>query len=167
MTVVKYLDGTRADAVSADSTSFPMNAAWKATNISPGSGSGSFVLGPADANNTNPYQATTPAMATGASYSVSEDTSQPTVGTTCDNGALYQLVGYTSGDTLVQAVAAQQTTTAPSLNNIVSDKYIIVWNKTCAATDDCDNNGHHKGNDKGDQHKCKSNNNGNHYGENK
>jgi hypothetical protein len=173
VTIVKYLDGTRADAVSANNTLFPMNVTWKAANISPGSGSGSFNLGTADTN--NPYQATTPYMASGASYSVIEDTGQSTVGMSCKDGQPYQLVGYTTGDTLAQAVNAQQTTTPPSLSNIVSNKFIIVWNKNCGTgNDDCtyDDNGHHYGNDKGDNHqspkdKCKRGNNGNHYGQNK
>lgn len=164
VTIVKYLDGTRANEVSANNFSFPMNSIWSAENLN--AGSSSFALGPAGVNSPNPYEAKTPDMTVDAFYSVSEDTSQTTVGTTCDNGQLYQLLGYTTGDTLVQAVGAKQTTMAPSLNNIVTNKYVIVWNKTCETEVDCDNNGHHYGNDKGDQHKCKGNN-GNHYGQNK
>jgi hypothetical protein len=152
--IVKYLDGERANEVSANGASFPMKELWSAAKRN--AGSGSFVLGPAGVNTSNSYEARTPYMASGAFYSVWEDTSQSTVGKKCDGKHLYQLLGYTTGDTLAQAVAAKKTTKTPSLSNITGDKHIIVWNETCETDDDCDNNGHHKGNHKGNHHKCKT-----------
>jgi hypothetical protein len=179
VTIVKYLDGKHADAASAQSNSFPMNASWSAANSS---GSNTFALGPASVSTVNPYQAQSLPMSSGASYSVSEDTSRNTAGKTCADGQFSQLLGYTTGDTLELAAKAKLTTTAPSLRNIVSNKYVIVWNETCGTDDDddeCDNddNGHHYGNDKGDHHykckhgddhhKCKHSDNGHHYGNDK
>ncbi|MBN2438711.1 MAG: hypothetical protein JXL20_08935 [Deltaproteobacteria bacterium] len=153
VTVVKYLDGTRADAASANDTSFPMQSIWSADNLN--AGSSSFVLGPTGVNTSNSYEAVTPEMTSGAFYSVWEDTSQMTVGMTCDGDHLYRLAGYTTGETLAQAVTAKKTTKTPSLSNIASNQYVIVWNEACE-TDDCtDDNGHHYGNDKGDNHKDK------------
>ncbi|MDA8125062.1 MAG: hypothetical protein M0009_07755, partial [Deltaproteobacteria bacterium] len=170
VTVVKYLDGVRADATSANGVSFPMKSLWSATNTN--AGSTDFVLGPTGVNSPNSYEARTTYLASGAFYSVWEDT-QGTVGATCGNGKLYKLAGYTTGDTLVQAVTGTPTTKTPSLSKIVSNKYVVVWNETCPPPDDdddCDDhdNGHHYGNDKGDHHHqpkdhCKSNN-GHHYG---
>jgi hypothetical protein len=152
VTTVKYLDGKPANAVSANSNSFPMKALWSAANLN--AGSDSFALSPVGVNNPNPYQATTPDMTRGAFYRVWEDTSQSTVGETCRYDRLYQLSGYTTGDTLAQAVSAKPTTKIPSLNNVQSNKFVIVWNESCDAGDDCHDNGHHYGNDKGDNHKC-------------
>lgn len=157
VTTVKYLDGKPADAASAKSNSFPMKALWSAKNRD--AGSDSFVLGPVGVNNPNPYQATSADMTRGAFYFAWEDVTTKTVGLTCGDGRLYQLAGYTSGDTMAQAAAARQTIIPPRLNSITSDKFVIVWNKTCETEDDddCDDldNGHHYGNDKGDNHKSK------------
>jgi hypothetical protein len=159
VTVVKYLDGNKADATTAKSNAFPMNASWSAAN---GSGSKAFVLGPAGVDTANPYEAQSVEMTSGASYGISEDTSTIAVGSSCANGQFSQLLGYTTGDTLAKAITATRTATAPNLTNIVSNQYAIVWNGTCQAVpppddddDDCDHddNGHHYGNDKGDNHK--------------
>jgi hypothetical protein len=173
VTVVKYLDGTRADAVSANNAEFPMTGRWSADDI--GASEAAFVLGPTGVNSTNTYEAQTPAMASGAFYSTWENTNQATVGETCDTGQPYRLVGYTTGDTLAQAANAKPASAAPAMDNIVSDKFVIVWNQTCGSDDDdCDkeDNGHHYGNDKPDNHqqpkdKCKPKDNGHHYGNDK
>jgi hypothetical protein len=176
VTVVKYVDGKRADAASVNNASFEMDAIWSAANTK--AGSGSFALGPTGVNASNSYEARTADMTTGAFFSVWEDTTgHSTVGEKCGNDRLYRLAGYTTGDTLLQAVlAASQTTKKPSLSNIIDNKYVIVWNETCPTDDDdeCDDtdNGHHYGNDKGDNHKqpkdkCKKSDNGNHYGNDK
>jgi hypothetical protein len=175
VTVVKYLDGKHADATSAQSNSFPMNASWSAAN---GSGTATFALGAAGVQTVNSYEAQSLEMTSGASYSVSEDTSTSAVGSSCSAGQFSQLLGYTTGDTLDKAITAARTTTAPALTNITSNQYVIVWNETCQAVppdddDDCDydDNGHHYGNDKGDNHKskdkCKHDDNGHHYGNDK
>jgi len=158
VTIVKYVDGQPATASSTNSTSFPMNATWSATNI--GSGSGSFALGPLGFNNPNPYQATTANMSSGASYGVSEDTSQTNiVGSICASGTPYSLVGYTMGDTLAAAAAATPTTTAPNLSNITSNKFIIVWNKTCGQKHGEVGDDHGKGDNGNGQHDGKGDDN--------
>jgi hypothetical protein len=171
VTIVKYLDGKHADTTSAQSKSFPMNASWSAVN---GSGSAAFALGP------DAYEAQSVEMTSGASYSVSEDTSDTstsTVGTTCGSGQFSRLLGYTTGNSITAAETAKRTTTVPTLTNITGNRYIIVWNETCPVVppddDDCDHddNGHHYGNDKGDNHKtkdkCTHKDNGHHYGNDK
>ncbi len=132
VTIVKYIDGAHATTTSATS-SFPMSATWSSTST--GSGSGSFALSPNGFNNPNPYEATTANMTSGASYSVSEQTSSSTgavVGADCSTGAMYRLVGYSTGDSLSSAASSSPATTSPSLTNITSNKYIIVWNAKCA-----------------------------------
>ncbi len=129
VTIVKYLDGQLATANSANNTSFPMTATWSAQNI--GSGSGGFSLGPNGFNNPNPYEATTADMTPGANYSTQEN-----VPTTCDAGNPYELVGYSSGATLEDAIANgsgqnQPSPTPPSFTGMQSDEYVIVWNATC------------------------------------
>ncbi|MBP9757583.1 MAG: hypothetical protein KBD06_03205, partial [Candidatus Pacebacteria bacterium] len=133
VTIVKYIDG--AHATSTATSSFPIMATWNSTST--GSGSGTFSLSPTGFNNPNPYEATTAEMTSGASYSASEQTSTSTgavVGPDCAAGSQYRLVGYTSGDTLAGAASSSSSTTSPALTNITTDKYIIVWNATCAPT---------------------------------
>jgi hypothetical protein len=181
VTLVKYLDGKHAGAVSASGNSFPLLASWGDPKDPTSGGSDYFYLGPDGVNTENSYEAKSPVIPVGSFYSVAEDTAQGAVGPNCANGQFSRLLGYTAGDTLDRAITAARTTTAPSLRNIGSNKYVIVWNETCGTDDDdeCDNddNGHHYGNDKGDNHrkckhgydhhKCKHGDNGHHYGNDK
>jgi Ca2+-binding RTX toxin-like protein len=80
------------------------------------------------------YEASTEAMNSGANYTAWENTSTSLVGTTCDGSHTYALVGYSMGSSLAGAAAATQTATAPSFTNMTTDKYEIVWNKTCPVT---------------------------------
>ena len=127
VTIAKYLDGVAATALSAKNASFDMNSTWNAANI--GAGSGTFTLGPTGFNNMNPYQATTPLMSSGASYSTSED-----MPANCDGANPFMLAGYSVGDTLADAANATTTMAAPDLADITGNQYIIVWNKTCGVT---------------------------------
>ena len=129
VTIVKYVDGTHANATNATSLSFPMDATWSATNI--GTGSGSFELSTTGFNNPNAYEATTADMTNGASYSVSENLTGPNVGASCSEGKPFALTGYSIGDTEALAAAAA-TTSSAVLTGVTSDKFIIVWNETCA-----------------------------------
>lgn len=156
VTTVKYLDGQLATATSANNNAFPMKALWSAAKRN--AGFDSFTLGP---NNPIPYQATSQDMASGAFYFVWEDITNTIVGLTCHGNNLYKLTGYTAGNSLEQAAAARKTILPPSLNNIKNNKFVIVWNETCETDDDCHDNGHHYGNDKGNNHKCKNKNNNN------
>ncbi len=130
VTIVKYIDGVPATAELAHSAEFPMTATWNATNIGPGSGN--YTLGPTGYNNNNPYQATTSAMTTGASYTTSELTNTAVVGTNCEGNNAFALSGYSLGNTLSDAESALVSVDAPALTNLSSDKYIIVWNKDCS-----------------------------------
>ncbi len=133
VTIVKYVDGAHASSTNAGTSTFAMNATWNSTST--GSGSGTFSLGPTGFNNPNAFEATTAQMTSGASYAVSEMTSTSTgatVGADCSTGASYRLVGYSTGDTLGAAASSTQSTTSPSLTNITGNKYIVVWNATCA-----------------------------------
>ena len=120
-----YVDGMPATAASAASSTFPMNATWSATNI--GAGTGAYTL-----DTTNAYQAATIAMSSGANYATSEDTTGPAVGAVCATGTPYALVGYVSGDTLAEALAATPTTTAPSFTGLMTNKVVLVLNHNCA-----------------------------------
>jgi hypothetical protein len=134
VTILKYINGGLATATSGNNKDFTMNATWNAANI--GSGSGQFTLSPNGfGGSTVPYQAVTTNMSSGASYSVNEVMNSNTATSCTTNGAPYAQAGYSYGDTQAAAQAATQTMTAPSLTNITSDKYIIVWNT------DCSNNG--------------------------
>jgi hypothetical protein len=132
VTIVKFINGQHATSELVSGESFPMSSTWSTTNI--GSGTGTYNLGPSGFNNPNSYEATTSAMSVGASYTTSE-TLGGTLGTTCASGESYRLLGYTVGDNLEQADnSAGITTEAPALDNIQSDKYIVVWNEVCEAT---------------------------------
>jgi hypothetical protein len=136
VTIEKYIDGVHATASNANSLAFPMLATWSATNI--GSGSGSYDL---DSDGFNgiptPYQAITSEMTAGADYSTYEITSGNNVGASCADGKPFALVGYTTGNTLIAAAGATLSTTIPSLTNLQSNKYVIVWNQTCVPPPSC------------------------------
>jgi len=130
VTIEKYIDGIKATSQSAQNFDFPMSATWNAQNI--GAGSGQFNLSAGGFNgDPTPYQAVTSNMTQGADYSTNEITGGLAVGASCDSGQPYALVGYSIGDTLLQAEQATVTTNIPSLTDILSDKFIIVQNITC------------------------------------
>jgi len=128
VTIVKYIDGVMATAITANNSDFPMSATWDAENI--GAGTGTFVL---SENNPTPYEAVTVDMTSGADYSTHEITTTEVVGTSCEiEGTDYALIGYTTGDTLAEAQAATPTLVAPSFTNMTSDKFVIVLNDDCS-----------------------------------
>jgi hypothetical protein len=134
VTIAKYLDGTHANALTANGFAFPMISSWDAENI--GAGSGSYSLSPIGFNNPNPYEATTSEMTSGASYATSEVTSTSSnvlpIGAQCEVGK-YRLVGYSTGSTLADAASMTPVSSSPSFTNITSDKYVVVWNESCTA----------------------------------
>lgn len=124
VTIAKYINGMVATAENTNNTSFPMVASWSAENI--GTGSGNYTLSSTGFNNPNPYQATTSDMTTGADYSTYEDAA-----TSCTTESPYVLSGYSIGNTLEEAVAGTKSLTVPAFTDLTSDKFIIVWNRTC------------------------------------
>lgn len=122
VTIVKYIDGS-------------MDSTWNADNI--GAGSGQYNLSASGFNgDPTPYQAITSDMSSGASYSTNEVTSGPVVGTECvTDGAPYALAGYTTGNTLQEAQQGEPSMTAPAFTDLSSDKFVIVWNTTCNASE--------------------------------
>jgi len=141
VTIDKYVDGNQATAVNTNSSSFPMVSTWSATNI--GSGTGNYSLGPVGFNNQIPYFATTSDMTIGASYTTNEVLGT-NVSASCTTSGGYALVGYTTGDTLAQAAAGTPTATVPSFTDLQTNKYVIVWNKSCSkltSLDQCKDNG--------------------------
>ena len=132
ITVASYLDGALATPTSVSSTNFPMSATWTTTNI--GSGTGQYILGPTGVDIATPYEASTGDYSSGANYATNEVIDGTVVGSACNATSTtpsYALVGYTTGDTMAAAVAATTTVTSPNLTNITTDKYVIVWNKSC------------------------------------
>lgn len=132
VTIDKYLNGVQATSALTGNASYPMVSSWNATNI--GSGNGSYSLSPTGFNNSNPYEATTSLMTSGAIYSTHEVTGGTSnvlaSGADCQAGKT-RLVGYTTGDSLSSAASATPTTTVPSFTNITSNQYVIVWNQVC------------------------------------
>ncbi len=128
ITIDKYIDGTQATALSANSASFPMTESGTENTV---------VFGPTtyalSASNSIPYQATTTGEMTGDNYSTNEVTTGTVVGATCSTGDPFTLVGYTTGTTLAAAQAATPTMTPPTFTNLAGDEYVIVWNQNCAA----------------------------------
>lgn len=130
VTIVKYLNDVPATAENANNTAFSQHAVY------PG-GEGDYNLSPAGFNNPNPYQATTADMPIGSNYSSTENLNA-TVGASCDGLHPYALVGYSTGNTLQEAVTngsdPNTPNQTPSFTNLTSDKFIVVWNKTCQVT---------------------------------
>jgi len=129
VTINKFVEGTTATSVTANSSDFPMSATWNAANI--GAGTGSYVLGVVGHNTANAYEAVTSDMTVGADYSTNEVTGGAVVGATCSTGQPFALTGYTTGDTFSAAQLATPSLTVPSFTNLVSNKYVIVWNEEC------------------------------------
>src|SRR3989344_936461 len=129
VTIIKYIDGAKATATSANNTSFAMNSNWNASNLG-APGGGTYNLSASGfGGDPTPYQAVTAAMATGASYSTSEIKDGTVVGASCatfraTGKPKFALAGYSSGDTLAQAQAGAKTAVAPSFTNLTSDKYV-------------------------------------------
>jgi cysteine-rich repeat protein len=121
VTIAKYVNEVHATAGNTNSASFPMHA------IFPG-GSGNYSLSTSGFNNPTPYEATTSDMPSGSDYSTYE-----TAPSSCTNAYPFDFVGYTTGNTLVDAEGETPSGTVPAFTNLTSDKFVIVWNKTCPA----------------------------------
>lgn len=148
VTIDKYVDNVKATPTNANNAAFPMEASWTSTNV--GSGTGvAYTISSTGYNSPTPYQAVTSNMSLGSSYSTNEVTSgNNVVATSCtQGGAPFALIGYSSGNTLAEALAGTKTTTAPRFDNLQTDKYVIVWNDNCATPnnptnpDQCKKNG--------------------------
>lgn len=133
ITVVKIVDGMHATAAMTNNANFIMNSNWNDPTI--GSGSSQYALGPTGINTAAAYEASVSNLHVGANYSTSEVLDGLVVGPTCYDPSVptphYGLIGYSTGDTLSDAMASSATTTAPSFTNIASDKFVVVWNQTC------------------------------------
>ena len=132
VTIVKYIDGAMATAITANNTDFPMSASWV---VGGNPNSGQYALSETGYNgDPTPYQAATSDMPTGSDYSTNEIVDGVLVGNDWTGTAPYSLVGYTYGQSLQQAANATPTLTPPSFTNLTSNKYVIVWNHDCANT---------------------------------
>ncbi|HCC41848.1 TPA: hypothetical protein DEP93_00025 [candidate division WWE3 bacterium] len=121
--IFKYVDGVQATTQSVGSVSFPM---FTSTYNAP------FTLAPGGwTDGDGDYEASTSAITLPASYSAEEVLTTPLVGESCDGTHQYELVGYSTGDTLESAVGATKTTAHPNFTVLEGDKYVIVWNHTC------------------------------------
>ena len=132
----KYVDGAQATASNASSTTFDFIADYDAVvNGNHIQGSDPYTIGPVGNLSPNAYEAKTLNFDKGADYGTHEVTGNSTTGASCQDGKQFALTGYSWGDSKAAAAAMAPTTTAPSFDNLQSDKYVIVWN------DNCNNNG--------------------------
>lgn len=138
VTVIKYLDGQHADAETAQEAAFPISSSWEAENL--GDGNTTFTLDETGLNNENAYEATSAEMTAGASYNLSETIGE-LVGESCEDQTPYALVGYTVGDSPEDAADKEPgigDNNGLSLENITSNQYVIVWNRSCEPEQDDD-----------------------------
>jgi hypothetical protein len=140
VTVMKYIDGMMATASSSMNMSFPMMTSWNSMQSGSTTQSGSFMLSMSGYGTTTPYTAVIPNLMNGSMYSASEATSS-TTGVSCASGMPFRTVGYTSGNSAAEAMAASATTTVPSFSNLGQDKYVIVWNQSCPGNGGSNQNG--------------------------
>lgn len=124
VTIAKYMNGVHATAGNTDNASFNMTAVYNASNI--GSGSDPYVISATGNGTPETYEAQTIALASGADYSTYE-----TISTPCTDATPFDLVGYSTGDSLAAAEAAPVSMIVPAFTGLTSDKFVIVWNKTC------------------------------------
>lgn len=136
-----YLDGSETTANAASNYLFPMDATWQAANQDNGQQTtGSFTLGNGS-DSAHPYDYSTVAFQTGASYStmaITNDTDASSnvlpVGSECSQGK-YVLQGYkTSSVSFDDAANMTLSTTAPSFSNLGSDEYVLVYDAKCTDT---------------------------------
>jgi hypothetical protein len=134
VTIVKYVDGAHATTENADGAVFPFTATYQASNVLGGNqGSDPFTIGPVGNGTDNAYEAKTIPLAHGAMYNATESTSgNDVVGASCADGKSFALNGYSSGDTLQDAISGTQSSTSPTFANLQSDKFVVVWNVACA-----------------------------------
>jgi Ca2+-binding RTX toxin-like protein len=136
VTIVKYVDGAHATVANANGATFPFTATYQASNVLGGNqGSDPFTIGPVGNGTPNSYEAMTIPLANGAMYNATENTTGNTVvGATCAANQSFALNGYSSGDTMQAAVSGTQSSTSPTFNNLQGNKFVIVWNVSCAGT---------------------------------
>lgn len=141
----KYLKGDSGISQLGDDVDaplFPITVSWKASNLQGDDsdygtpGSGASTLG----NNANgaplKFMYQTMSMDGPADFGVYEMTGDGEddvvlpIGAQCEPGK-YRLVGYQSGNTLEQAQDAPLETAAPSFEDALSDKHVIIINEQC------------------------------------
>jgi len=132
VTISKYINGAMATASSSNNSAFQMSGTWNASST--GVGSGQYTL---DQNATpTPYRAKTGEFSSGSNYSTNE-IMNTTVGASCSTSTAtttpFSLVGYTTGDTMVAAASATPTLVMPTFTNMMTNKFVIVWNNSCPA----------------------------------
>lgn len=137
--ILKYLNGVKADAISASGYQFPMTATWKTANLNGGvSTSGNYVLGNNHGGAADQYGADTAPMTAPADYSTAEitdSTSQVVSSSTMCVPGKYLLNGYrTSSVSFADAATATLSVVAPSFTGLSSDRFIIVDNSKCPTT---------------------------------
>lgn len=123
--IFKYIDGIQATSETASGVSFPM---FTSTYNAP------FTLGPAGwTTGDDAYEASTSPMSIGSAYSAQETLTTSLVGATCDGTHQYALLGYSTGDNLIEAQQSEPSLAIPSFTNLTGDKYVIVHNHLCPA----------------------------------
>lgn len=137
VTILKFINGQMATASSSMNMDFPMFATWSGTGAA--SGTGNYNLSASGYNgDLTPYQAMTSSMNSGANYSTNEVlggnivANCPASTTASTSNSLFMNSGYTTGDTLAQAMAASPSVSSPAFTNMMNNKYVIVWNTNCS-----------------------------------
>jgi len=126
VTLAKYVDGVHATDVNALGLSFPMMSTWSDAGFPDGSGAFSLA--------SPSYEATTADMDLGANYSAEELLDEGNVGASCAEAKPFALVGYSWGETELDAAGMTPTTTIPAFVSLASNQWILVWNETCPGT---------------------------------
>lgn len=124
VTIEKYIDGVKATTLTAGGADFTMDAKYTMDGVQ---GTAQYVL-----NAEGNYEVVTQDMTLGSNYMTREVVDGTIVASTCDTEGDFTLVGYTTGDTLLEAQTATPTMSNPRFENIANDKYVIVWNEDCA-----------------------------------
>ena len=140
--IFKFVDGEQATAENADSSVFSMQTTFNSPNYGGLNSNVPFTLSPTGWGGTDSaYEASYVGGAAGDSYTANEVTGGDVVGASCSDGKPFALVGYSSGNTLEDAIAngngeeGSPSLVAPSFENLQDDNhYVIVWNEKCVTT---------------------------------
>jgi hypothetical protein len=138
VTLHKFIDGEHATAQSAGTTTFSVTtqASWVDGDPTPNDTSGNLTATPI-LSSENGYTAASHELTNnGNTFNASEvvggESNILPIDSVCQPGK-FQLVGYSYGTTLNEAMNAPKTS-GLNLNNISSNQHVIVWNKTCPTT---------------------------------
>src|SRR3989338_1632678 len=123
-----FVGGAMATAETAHNAEFPL-----IPYINGVPGEGDYTLSDEGyLDDPTPYQSYYSHLPTGSDVGVSATLGGNTgIDSSCDAGAQFSFEGYTSGNTMGEAAAGTPSMSTLEMNNVTSDKTVILWYNDC------------------------------------